>query len=299
MTNAFDIAPEFMAHGVMKRLPDPRASTRAWIAFALACLLHVGFVGLFIYDDLKNDSGVSAAEQAADVDLVDESDVAAKDEAKGQASDSGKGEGAKSETRESTAAKPEPSPSAPEREAAREKADTPPSQPETPPPPGASTPPAAEASGPTGPVEPPPPPASGGAPKETAAPAEQPTAAAIGAGPRPPPRLPTFAMPNLLGATQAPTIGSALSEEYKGVVYGMLEKAKRDPDGPRPKPMSAVVTFDIDDAGNPRAIALARGSGRPDIDAEALALVRRVAPFPPPPTGVFRSFAPMIIFPAH
>jgi periplasmic protein TonB len=171
--------------------------------------------------------------------------------------------------------------------------------PAEPKPPETSTPPAPDTSTPAGPVEPPPPPASGSGPREPPAPTEQPAPAAAGAGARPPPRLPTFAMPNLLGVTQAPTVGTALSEEYKGVVYGMLEKAKRDPDGPRPRPLSAVVTFDIDDAGNPRTIALARGSGRPDIDAEALALVRRAAPFPPPPPGVFRSFAPMIIFPAH
>ena len=293
MTNAFDIAPEFVAPGGMKRFRDPRASTRAWVAFAVACLLHVGFVGLFIYDDLKSQSGASTAETTSDVDLVDESETTGKadhGDAGGEKTETpGGSEGAKSGQASASA---EPSPT-------REPAETPRQPAAAPEAPEAAKPPPSDAPVPAGPTEPPPPPASGGAPNDAPAQAEQPTAATAGVGARPPPRLPTFAMPNLLGATQAPTLGTALSEEYKGVVYGMLERAKRDPDGPRPRPLSAVVTFDIDDAGNPRSVALARGSGRPDIDAEALALLRRAAPFPPPPPGVFRSFAPMIIFPAH
>jgi protein TonB len=51
----------------------------------------------------------------------------------------------------------------------------------------------------------------------------------------------------------------------------------------------AYVRFAIDQAGNVGSVSLMRSSGLAEIDREAVALVRRASPVPPPPAGVSRS----------
>nr|WP_205524172.1 energy transducer TonB [Rhodopseudomonas sp. WA056] len=48
----------------------------------------------------------------------------------------------------------------------------------------------------------------------------------------------------------------------------------------------AYVRFAIDQAGNVGSVSLVRSSGLAEIDREAVALVRRASPVPPPPAGV-------------
>jgi TonB family protein len=56
------------------------------------------------------------------------------------------------------------------------------------------------------------------------------------------------------------------------------------------------VNFLLDRAGNLVNVALVRSTGDRELDVEALALVRRAAPFPKPPVGVLLSFTPIIFF---
>jgi TonB family protein len=108
--------------------------------------------------------------------------------------------------------------------------------------------------------------------------------------------LPFFSMPNGL-------VSNVLSGEgqegasYKGLVFGMLARAQRAPVAhARGESGQAVVSFTVDDKGQLASLALAQSSGHADLDAEALAMVRRVAPFPPPPANATRSFAAAIDF---
>jgi TonB family protein len=57
-----------------------------------------------------------------------------------------------------------------------------------------------------------------------------------------------------------------------------------------------AIAFSLDDAGNIQDIDLMRSSGEAELDAEALTMVRDAAPFPRPPAGAIRKFAPIIAF---
>jgi periplasmic protein TonB len=287
----------------------------ARVAFFTAALLHGGFVALFAFDDWRGASGAPTAQTEISVDLVDENDVPGDKSADKGRKSGGKGENADAAGEKSgnegggdkspqdgsgkkvdetgskatekspdasPASRPATRPANPEQTARTDPTAKPLEVPK--PPPG-------------GPVEPPPAPAQGGSPANSDA--KQPEQSSVGAGGQQPlPRLPTFAMPGLIGATRGPSAGSAASEEFKGVVYGMLERVKRFPDTARARQAAGtvVVTFDIDDAGNPQSIHLARTSGQADLDREALDMVQRAAPYPQPTRGVARSFAPAITF---
>jgi protein TonB len=287
---------------------------RVWrnvrFAFSAAILLHVGFVGLFIIDELELSSSKPTSEKEISVDLVDEKDVPgsgggdSKGGEKNQEPGGKQGDASKQGEKQAETPVKESSPFA---EPAK-KAETAERQPERAPPPqpqGAQNPPPRSEEAPQeaknqqqgGPVEPPPAPAQGAPPNPEPRPA-QPPATETGEGIRPMPRLPTFAMPGIIGMGRAPTPGNALSEDYKGTVYAMLERAKNYPEAARARHASGmvVVTFSIDDAGNPQSVKIARSSGHPDLDQEAQAMVQRAAPYPAPPSGVVRSFAPAITF---
>ncbi len=65
----------------------------------------------------------------------------------------------------------------------------------------------------------------------------------------------------------------------------------------RPSPDGyAVVSLVIDSAGNLGGVSVIRSAGDRELDAEAIAMVRRAAPFPPPPPGSVLSFTPLIEF---
>ncbi len=306
---ASEKAPEVLATSEMA---VPRAAAGAGrslgLPFAAAVVLHAIFAAVFFVDDLRGLVRSSASAEIS-VDLVDEADVPGV-KTSGSASSAGKKggaggdrqsaegtEGDRQAASQSVAADTRQSDASHAPASSEEAAGNPGEAPaaSAPPPASPAAPPREAHAGPVGPVEPPPAPAQGGAPPQRT-PAEQP-AAPVGEG-QSAPRLPSFLMPDLFGTTAAPTGGSALNEDYKGTIYAMLERAKRYPETARARQATgmAVVTFEIDEAGAPKNILLARTSGQGDLDREAVALVARAAPFPPPPAGVQRSFAPAITF---
>ncbi len=77
---------------------------------------------------------------------------------------------------------------------------------------------------------------------------------------------------------------------YQSLVFSQLAKAK---DGARQaaKPATVGVRFTVNDDGGLVEVAVAVSSGVADLDAESLAIVRRAAPFPKPPTGAEHTFS--------
>ena len=106
--------------------------------------------------------------------------------------------------------------------------------------------------------------------------------------------LPFFSMPNRFLAQTLSGQGQA-GDSYKGLVFGMLARAERVSQAPR-ESGQVVVSFSVDGQGRLVSLVLAQSSGHADLDAQALAMVRGVAPFPPPPPGALRSFAAAIEF---
>jgi len=96
---------------------------------------------------------------------------------------------------------------------------------------------------------------------------------------------PNFAFSSAAKVT--PVDGGTEDMRYLTVIWGMILRQKHDPPGIRARHLGgvAVVGFFLDDTGHLVHEALYRTSGYPDIDAEAVAAVRRAAPFPPPPPG--------------
>ncbi len=82
---------------------------------------------------------------------------------------------------------------------------------------------------------------------------------------------------------------------YQSVVFSRLAKAKAI-GGELGQPGTAGVSFDIDDHGALLDVRLSASSGIAGLDAEALAIVRKAAPFPPPPQGAQRSFSANVSF---
>ncbi len=94
-------------------------------------------------------------------------------------------------------------------------------------------------------------------------------------------------------AAAAPAPGAnpramARAASWQGEVLGRLEQYKRYPRSAQWKRRegAAVVAFTIDRDGRLLAKRLNRSSGHDDLDAEALALLDRAQPLPPPPENV-------------
>ena len=82
---------------------------------------------------------------------------------------------------------------------------------------------------------------------------------------------------------------------YAAVVFSRLAKAKEL--GARlGEPGSAGVQFAVDERGGLAFVKLAASSGVKALDDEAIAIVRKAAPFPVPPEGAQRSFAANVNF---
>jgi periplasmic protein TonB len=87
-------------------------------------------------------------------------------------------------------------------------------------------------------------------------------------------------------ANVAPSSGEAFSMSmatWRGSVIAHLNRNKRSPGGSRGV---ATVAFSIDRGGRVISARLVRSSGSAALDAEAVALVRRASPVPPPPSNV-------------
>lgn len=106
--------------------------------------------------------------------------------------------------------------------------------------------------------------------------------------------------PDRFHAVDVPLPGESGDEamSYKMIVGGVLERAKQYPESARQRRAKgiAIVGFDLDASGGVTSVVLLQSSGEADLDAEGLALVKRAAPFPPPPPGAQHSFTIEIAF---
>ncbi|MFQ6550449.1 TonB family protein [Aestuariibius sp. 2305UL40-4] len=80
---------------------------------------------------------------------------------------------------------------------------------------------------------------------------------------------------------------NAAATNYRGEIKRRLQRVRR----PNVRASgSARVAFVIADSGNLAAVSISRSSGNPSLDRAAIELVRRAAPFPPPPPGARRDY---------
>lgn len=120
---------------------------------------------------------------------------------------------------------------------------------------------------------------------------------------KPDPPMPPTEVPKQTVETRTPQAPSAAASgvghgasaadvRYGGAVAARLARQKRYPADARSKREQgrAVVTFAIDGSGQLASVELVKTSGHAVLDREAVAVVRRAAPFPPPPGGVAVSY---------
>ena len=98
-------------------------------------------------------------------------------------------------------------------------------------------------------------------------------------------------LPDSFQAVALPAAADGADEAvgYQQIVFSALAKAKGI-GRTKGLPGSAGVRFSIDSAGRLVEVELVHKSGVPSLDDQALDIVRRAAPFPPPPQGAQRSF---------
>jgi len=79
---------------------------------------------------------------------------------------------------------------------------------------------------------------------------------------------------------------SAAVASWQRLLVAQLERHKRYPPQARGKVGEAKLAFSIDRTGRVIASRIMHSSGSEALDQEALALLRRAAPLPPPPAGL-------------
>ena len=96
---------------------------------------------------------------------------------------------------------------------------------------------------------------------------------------------PQLTAPTTTAPQAARTNNANAVPNWKAQVVGLLERNKRYPSEARARRQQGMVelAFTLDRQGHVIASRITRSSGFAAIDAEALALVQRVQPFPPPP----------------
>jgi protein TonB len=87
---------------------------------------------------------------------------------------------------------------------------------------------------------------------------------------------------------KSPVGGGQAKTTYLTILYGLIMPHMRIPPSARAVggTEKGIIAFYIDETGNLTHQAVYRSSGLPELDAAALAAVRRAAPFPPPPAGL-------------
>jgi periplasmic protein TonB len=108
-------------------------------------------------------------------------------------------------------------------------------------------------------------------------------------------RAPAFVEPRAFLETRPTPAPDPTNDNYRAKVLTRVAESMIEPERPRPKALS-IVSFTIDDTGALTAAWLARPSGYADLDAEAMEMVKRAAPFPAPPAKSDRDFAAAIAF---
>jgi protein TonB len=94
-------------------------------------------------------------------------------------------------------------------------------------------------------------------------------------------------------AKAAPVTGGAANTTYLSTLWGLIVPSMRIPDRVKENHLrgDGVLVFNVDIKGNLTHAAIQQPSGLADLDAAALAAVRRAAPFPPPPRGLTYSIS--------
>jgi protein TonB len=93
-------------------------------------------------------------------------------------------------------------------------------------------------------------------------------------------------------------VASITPEQWRSTLMKHLERHKRYPAGSRIRRVEGVaqVRFTIDQGGRVLSAGLDGSSGNAELDAEALALLRRASPVPTPPPGFTGSITAPIAF---
>jgi protein TonB len=94
-------------------------------------------------------------------------------------------------------------------------------------------------------------------------------------------------------AKAAPVTGGTANTTYLSTLWGLIVPSMRIPERIKENHLrgDGVLVFNVDIKGNLTRIGIQQSSGLADLDAEALAAVRRAAPFPPPPRGLTYSIS--------
>jgi protein TonB len=94
-------------------------------------------------------------------------------------------------------------------------------------------------------------------------------------------------------AKAAPVTGGTANTTYLSTLWGLIVPSMRIPERIKENHLrgDGVLVFNVDIKGNLTRMGIQQSSGLADLDAEALAAVRRAAPFPPPPRGLTYSIS--------
>lgn len=93
---------------------------------------------------------------------------------------------------------------------------------------------------------------------------------------------------NTTGTGTTSQAGNAAITNYPGQVMRRINRVRKPRVGFQG---TAVVAFRVSASGGLAGVSLSRSSGNQKLDQAALNIIRRAAPFPPPPPGADRSFA--------
>lgn len=94
-------------------------------------------------------------------------------------------------------------------------------------------------------------------------------------------------------SAHATASGNAAATNYPGVVSRHLSRVRKPSMNRRG---ASVVSFTVSASGGLGGASIARSSGIAKLDNAALDVIRRAAPFPPPPAGARRNFSIQIEF---
>ena len=100
-------------------------------------------------------------------------------------------------------------------------------------------------------------------------------------------------MPGLVLPAMASDEGSALDDtaSYRQIVLSRVARQKREGRHQGIPGEHAVIAFAIGDGGEVLNTKVVEPSGDPSFDGEAVSMVQRGAPYPPPPPGAAREFS--------
>lgn len=97
----------------------------------------------------------------------------------------------------------------------------------------------------------------------------------------------------------SPVSGGTEDMRYLSVLYGLIMRQRRFPTRILHTTVQVVVAFWVSDSGALIQTELYRTSGYPEFDHEAVAAVKRAAPFPQPPYNEPHGFIAKMEFPAR